>query len=183
VVAGGVAILEIKYFPETNRWHPHLHIVAEGHYIPHAILKTAWAKASRTSSIVDVRAIPRNDKVVQYVTKYATKPFDSSFIRLPERLDEAIIAMRGVRSVTTFGSWRGLKLSDVESTGLWLRVDDLHEVVKRHLAGETIHDGFFDRLHILHRKHLLDYVSTHAPPQSKRTTLDRIQSFVQCLLF
>lgn len=69
----GWAVVELTYNEESHLWHPHLHVVTKGRWIPQASLSLAWAKASNGSSIVDIRGIKRNSDAIGYITKYVGK--------------------------------------------------------------------------------------------------------------
>jgi hypothetical protein len=59
----------------------------------------------------------------RYVTKYASKPLNTSFANSPALLDEALRALKGRRLCLTFGSWYGTPLTDAEDDGLDLETD------------------------------------------------------------
>lgn len=107
---GGVAVLETKVSDRDGLWHVHLHIIAEGSFVDQKQLAAAWYAITGDSSIVDVRAVGEQDKAAEYLTKYISKPIDASLYASPKRLDEYIIAITGRKTVSTFGTWRGLKL-------------------------------------------------------------------------
>jgi len=111
-VFGGMAFLEIKWNEEKKRWHPHLHVVMEGHYIEQGFVTQFWKAITGDSQIVDIRRIFNPDTVKRYVTKYVTKPMNPTFIDRPARLDEAIAAMKGKRMVIPFGTWYAKKIEE-----------------------------------------------------------------------
>lgn len=133
---GGVAFLEVKYCARTQRWHPHLHILTEGKYIAKQALSNAWRKATGGSFIVDVRKVHSADAAVGYVVKYASKPHDASLFKDADRLDEAILALKGRRLCLTFGTWRGMKLTDVPDSGAWTPVAPLVRLILQARSGE-----------------------------------------------
>jgi hypothetical protein len=102
-VKGGIAIIEIKWSDKAMRWHPHLHIMAEGKYIDQGELSDAWRSITGDSYIVDIQRVTNLGEVVRYVTKYASKPMNTSFCGTPTLLDEAIVALRGKRLIVPFG--------------------------------------------------------------------------------
>lgn len=134
---GGVAFLEVRWSPGQRRWHPHLHILTEGKYIAQPALSAAWRQATGGSYIVDVRAIRSTERAVSYVVKYASKPHDMSIIRDPDRLDEAIIALKGRKLCLTYGTWRGVSLTAVPDRGTWTPVASLSDLLQRADAGDT----------------------------------------------
>lgn len=115
-VKGGAAFLEIKYSEKAARWHPHLHIIADAGYIEKDVLSNAWRSISRDSYIVDISRIREKSKQVSYVTKYASKPLNTSFCLNDELLCEAVVAIKGRRLCLCFGSWYGTPLNALEES-------------------------------------------------------------------
>lgn len=159
---GGVAFLEVKWYPDTHRWHPHLHVLTEGGYIAQQALSAAWRKATGGSFIVDVRKIKNADTVVAYVVKYASKPHDPSIFRDPDRLDEAVIAMKGRRLCLTFGTWRGVSLTKVPDRGTWIPVARLADLIHQAASGDR------------DARHILNQVPTTGLPSSCHDPPDEI---------
>lgn len=110
-VKGGAAFLEVKVSEKSGRWHPHLHLLVEGTWMDQRTLSTEWLAVTGDSSIVDIRACDSYGDRVRYVTKYVTKPACPEIYNEPAKFDEMIIALRGRRLCTTFGTWRGVKLN------------------------------------------------------------------------
>lgn len=137
-VSGGAAFLEIKYSDKAKRWHPHLHIIAEARFIDQGELSTVWRTISRDSFIVDIRRVRDRGTVTSYVTKYASKPLNSSFSADQSLLAEAILALRGRRLCLCFGSWYGTALTDIEDADTlpeedagWHMFCDLESILDR----------------------------------------------------
>lgn len=116
-VRGGAAFLEIKWSDKANRWHPHLHVMADANYIDQGELSTVWRTITKDSYIVDIRRVQDDKQAAAYVTKYASKPLNTSFSNSPVLLDEAVIALKGRRLALAFGDWYGTPL-DLESDSL-----------------------------------------------------------------
>ena len=128
-VDGGAAFLEVKWNEGSRRWHPHLHLIVEGRYLPQALLKDAWRKVTGNSTIVDIRPIPNGRSAARYVTKYASKPLSNTFLNRPDKLQEAIAALRGTRLALTFGTWRGFRLFQQPPREEWVAVAPLDELL------------------------------------------------------
>ncbi len=109
-VRGGAAFLEIKYSDKAKRWHPHLHLICDADFIDQGVLSDVWRGITKDSFIVDVRRVKQLEEAARYVTKYASKPLNSSFANVPALLDEAVIALRGRRLCFAFGDWYGTPL-------------------------------------------------------------------------
>lgn len=136
-VTGGVAFLEIKWQPDTARWHPHLHCLIEGTYFPHATLKALWTRVTGGSSIVWITRVSGGPHVARYVTKYAAKPLNSSYLRDPARLDEAITALEGRRLSITFGRWRGVALTPKPPEKGWTNIGTVDSWLHRATDGDV----------------------------------------------
>ena len=128
-VAGGAALLEVKYNQSSDRWHPHLHILVEGRYVPCGKLADEWRHVTGDSFIVDVRAVKDNDRVTRYICKYATDPIDRSIGKDVDLLAQAIEAFKGRKSCLTFGSWRGVLLLDKDDDRGWRHITALNDLL------------------------------------------------------
>jgi len=146
-INGGAAFLEIKVSERTGLWHPHLHIIATGKYFPAHELSREWLAVTMDSSVVDIRAVTDAGHVAAYVTKYVTKPMSITLLQHPDKLDEALVAMRGRRLAMTFGTWRGIKLEDVEpgSEG-WEKVGNIWHVQWGVMAGDPLYVAIYNSL-------------------------------------
>lgn len=138
-VKGAAAFLEIKVSKDGRLWHPHIHILAEGRYIPKEILSSEWLAVTGDSYIIDVRYVNDPKKTAAYIAKYASKPLDPTLFRDPEKLDEAVVCLKGRRLCTTLGSWRGIELEKhpPREAG-WLRMGLLDRVKDLADSGDPI---------------------------------------------
>lgn len=146
-IEGGAAFLEVKWNDQANRWHPHLHIIAHGKYISQGHLSQAWQSITNDAYICDVRRPENVDITLRYVTKYASKPFDTSIIYDQEKLMHMVLAIRSRRLCLTFGTWYGTPLTSVEDQEVldedWMRDPNrcrrfcgLHEIWHANEAGD-----------------------------------------------
>jgi hypothetical protein len=147
-IKGGAAFLEIKWSDKAQRWHPHLHIVAQGGFVAQYDLSDAWRSITKDSYIVDIRRIRDKEHAARYVTKYASKPLNSSFGNTPKLLDEAVIALKGRRLCLCFGTWYGTALDladdetladDVVDAGGWTFVGSLEDFLIHAASGDEWH--------------------------------------------
>lgn len=145
-VYGGAAFLEVKWNTKSGRWHPHLHLICRARYIDKGLLSAAWMSITGDSFIVDISQARTQNGVAAYVTDYASKTIDMSFIRSPERLDEAVVAMKGRRLCTCFGDWYGTPLSNIEDTELandeidaagWHSMIHLDDAIRQAMNGDA----------------------------------------------
>jgi hypothetical protein len=107
---GGVYSLEVTRGRGGDRWHPHLHILVDGSFIPQRELSDAWLKATGDSCIVDIRAVRSRRQIARYVSKYVAKGDEFAAWTL-EQIAEYAQAMCGQRVIQTFGSLHG-KVAD-----------------------------------------------------------------------
>ncbi len=136
-VAGGVAFLELKWNAHNDHWHPHFHMLIQGNFLPYQQLRAAWLEITGDSYIVDIRIVKDEKQATCYVTKYASKPFNSSYVNRPGRLDEAITGLKARRLVITFGTWRGVILTRHVSDTAWEHVAPLETIITRAANGDN----------------------------------------------
>jgi len=129
-VTGGVAFLEVKIGRGSGKWHPHLHVLVQGRYLPQPDLAREWLAVTGDSHVVDVRLVRSKRQVLAYVTDYCTKVADLKCTHAaggqpPADLDdidelvEAMRALKGRRRIITFGEWRTWRLLRHEPLGEW----------------------------------------------------------------
>ena len=119
-VRGSIAVLEVTYNKKRRTWHPHLNVLIEGDYFPFAELNFAWKKATEgkgQTSHIQAANEGTVRELLKYTLKVAERGEDGE-LRLildePVALDEFLAAVYGVRLVRSYGSFRGLKVSDEE---------------------------------------------------------------------
>lgn len=128
-VTAGIACLEVKRYKNAEGWHVHYHVLFQGRYIVRSELSRVWKTITGDSDIVDVRLARSRRNVAKYVVKYVTKPLDMTATHDDEYLDEAVLALKGVRLVDTFGAWRGKPITKVDDTGTWHDLGTLDHVI------------------------------------------------------
>lgn len=127
VTIGGLVVVEVK-IGDDKKWHPHLHAVVTGGWIAQNELSREWQKATGTAKIVDVRLVRREQAVIGYISKYVSKPIDSTVLHDDACLVEYIIAMKGVRTYAVFGNWKPLEdRPDADDPGDWSPVCSVKE--------------------------------------------------------
>jgi hypothetical protein len=136
-VKGGVAFLEVKWNPGTSRWHPHLHCLVDGKYLPQKALSALWLQITGDSYIVDVRSVVDRQAAAKYVMKYATKAVHASYVHEVSLLAHAITVLEGKRSIITFGTWRGRRRSVERPRTDWEIIGTFDHVVGRARFGEA----------------------------------------------
>lgn len=109
-VSAGAAFLEVTFNPESRFWHPHLHVIIAGKYLPKDRLVNTWKRITGGSFQVHIRFIKDRDDTIRYVAKYATKPLHPSILADPDALRQAITALTGRKTLYCFGKWAKWKL-------------------------------------------------------------------------
>lgn len=145
-VAGGCAVCEVLPRAGGTEWHPHLHVITEGKYLPVQPLRKLWMQITGDSFIIDIGMGQDANAAAAYVSKYITKPFDDGTTRNPARLKEAIEALHGRRLVATFGSWRGQKLTQFHPSGIWVKVIPLFQLRYAAEHGDVDAQALYDVL-------------------------------------
>lgn len=110
-VTGGVWTLEVTRNPTTAQWHPHLHIIIDGEFFPHALLKKLWLAVTGDSFVVDIRAIHDRREAAKYVAGYIAKPADVAAWPA-SAIAEYALALHGRRLMQPFGTARKVDLDD-----------------------------------------------------------------------
>lgn len=68
---GGFYVIEIK--EGVSGWHPHLHIVSYGYFLPWQKLVGAWSNITKDSSHAVIVSIRDGSDIGYYISKYITK--------------------------------------------------------------------------------------------------------------
>lgn len=135
-ISGGLYVMEVKT-GEDGLWHPHLHVLVEGKYISQDTVARAWHEITGDSWMVFVTAVRDREGVESYLTKYLTKPMSHDIYLDPERLDEALVSLKSVHQVATFGSWRKLKLlSPPDDAHDWRPIGSVLSLYQKAAEGE-----------------------------------------------
>lgn len=128
-VTGGVAFIEITRGRKGDHWHVHLHAITFARNIPTGMLRDSWHAITGDSFVVDVQAVGADQasqsRVVQYVTKYASKGLNVCKLKDNGHLDEAMLALKGRRLMVPFGDLNQARLSERKGDILWVPVMSL----------------------------------------------------------
>jgi hypothetical protein len=134
---GGMYFIEVTLNGTTRRWHPHLHVLIEGKYLPHEQIKQSWLAITGDSYVVDIRQCHNSKIAASYVAKYASKAVSSNVWHDRERFCEAIVAIAGQRTFQPFGTWTHLRLSRPPADDHeWEQVCELWRVIELSRSGD-----------------------------------------------
>lgn len=120
-VRGGIWFFQVKWSPQNQEWHPHLHCLIDSKYIPQSALSALWLKITHHSKVVDIRQVKDKRSAAAYVARYSARP--ALLASLPyERRVEIVTDLHGRRLVGTFGTARLVRLrpNTASNTGPWL---------------------------------------------------------------
>lgn len=136
-VLGGASFIEIKLASTDGCWHVHLHCLVVGSFWDQKEISREWHAVTGDSSIIDVRAVGDSQHAINYVTKYVTKPADSTVYASPTHLQELVITLAGRRLCATFGTWRGHKLEqDPPDDVKWISVGSIDNLRSKANQGD-----------------------------------------------
>jgi hypothetical protein len=134
---GCIVALEVTYNAEEETWHPHLHILFLGKFIPFVEVNTAWVEATeaqgQTSHISAIKSakyerLGSPERTVQEIIKYVTKTAD--FVDIPKAVGAFLDATHKRRFLRTYGCYYRLKIEDAEVSALHCPDCDSKQVVK-----------------------------------------------------
>jgi len=109
-VKGGVWFFQVKLSKRADQWHPHLHCLIVGKYMPHEWISRKWKNVTKTSNIVDIRAVKNKSEVAKYVARYCARPAKLS--QYPIELRQEIFeALHSRRLCGKWGSAKEISLS------------------------------------------------------------------------
>jgi Replication protein len=100
-VNGAIVSLEITYNPRSLSFHPHLHILLDGDYIPWNSLHAAWKEVSKScgNAVYIQKCRPGwQRELIKYVTKVGDLMKDKAALR------EFLGATKGKRFIRTYGT-------------------------------------------------------------------------------
>lgn len=134
-VESGRAIVEVTWNAKTSCWHPHLHVVATGTYLPQDELANQWAGSSGGSYVVDVRPVKAGHRASKYLAKYLGKPpkisepKQASFV-----LSQYYNAVDGLKMHWGFGTDSALPddpndIEDAQTAAGWVLVGSLNDIL------------------------------------------------------
>lgn len=126
-ISGGVWFFQLKWNLRTEQWHPHIHCLVAGKFIPHNQLKKLWHEITGDSYIVDVSPVHDIENASSEVARYATSPADIT--KVP--LDQAIDIYYATKNRRICGSWGSAKKCTLKPTPQddqddWFKVADFY---------------------------------------------------------
>lgn len=129
-IKGGIWFFQLTVSKVDGRFHPHLHCVCDGLYIDKFKLSAEWLHCSKSSKIVDIKAVKDVGKVADYVARYATAPCRLVDFSKEKQL-EIFDALHGTRICGTWGTGKDIKLTPEKPTdsGDWINLGSFWDVI------------------------------------------------------
>lgn len=177
----GFYSLEATHNSETDQWHPHIHIIVDGHYLKHERLKKLWLEITGDSTIIWMKRCETQSQAVYYVNKYVTKTQDPSIVP-DHRIAEWALALKGMRFVNLFG---GLRHENVNEEDERTKMD-IHIYTPMNELSKAISDGDKEAQHlwdqiIYHDQRgspNLGDPSDEAKKQDRRELIERLEAWL-----
>jgi len=122
-VTEGVYTIEATINKRTGLWHPHLHIIFDGEYLPVKRIQYLWHEITGGSEIVWIEEAYSVPGLCQELCKYIGKP-QKSDDWTDNQLREYAKAIRGTRMVQTFGKRKPKPINDENPADVVKQDDD-----------------------------------------------------------
>jgi len=114
LVTGGIWFFQVTYDKNTGYWHPHIHALITGFYIPKSWLIKAWTKVTKGSFICDIKLVRNPEQVANYVARYCSRPVELKNFPMEQRV-QIFESFHGRRLAGTWGKAKDLSLSPPRS--------------------------------------------------------------------
>jgi hypothetical protein len=148
-VSGGIWFFQIKLSANRKSWHPHLHCIITGKYLPKMELSRLWLNITGDSKIVDVKMIRNARETATYVARYSARPAQLRNYDIELRI-EIFTAMHNRRLCGSWGVAKGVSLSPPKSvtSDKYVRLGSWSSVLSlRHsdIDAKTIYDCWYEK--------------------------------------
>jgi len=130
-VFGGIWFLQVHRSSHDGLWHPHLHILLDGHYMEKHDLSALWDLVTFGSPVIDIRRVDNPEKAAEYVARYSARPAQLEKMSLGDRV-EMILALQGKRLSGAFGTAKCVTLTPPKTDDgcEWQRIGFYDQVIK-----------------------------------------------------
>lgn len=98
----GIYVTEITRNQAAGTWHPHIHLVYDGSFLPHAQLSRTWCTITGGAKIVWVAAVTNTTAIANELAKYIAKAPNQHLLS-PSEIREYATATAAARLLQTFG--------------------------------------------------------------------------------
>lgn len=137
-IRGAIWFTQVKLAKSDGLWHPHVHMIIDSEFIPQNKLVAIWSRITRTSKIIDIRAVLRPRFAVHYVGRYAARPAILADLPRSRRVELAI-ALHGIRLAGTWGTAHEIKLTapPVKDKDNWEPLGSWHAITSQILTSDV----------------------------------------------
>jgi hypothetical protein len=112
-VVSGVYTIEVTINERTGLWHPHIHCVFDGLYLPWKLLQRTWHDITDGSDIIWIEPVHNAPGMAAELCKYIGKPQDAAnWTDLQIRT--YALSTHGSRMVQSFGRTRPAPIVDTD---------------------------------------------------------------------
>jgi hypothetical protein len=101
-VKNGVYTIETTINEKTGLWHPHIHCVFDGDYIPYKMLQREWHAITGGSEIIWIEKVDNAQGIARELCKYIGKP-QKAESWTDEQIRTYAAAIKGARMMQSFG--------------------------------------------------------------------------------
>lgn len=143
-IHGGMWFLHLKLDADSDFWHPHLHVICDGSYLPIDEIADAWHFITDDSYICHIEAMHTDDRVARYVARYVASPGPVATYPLP-KAHQALDALAHGKTFAPFGSWRSALSLKTEPPPLigWQPIASMDRICRLAASGDP------EALHLL----------------------------------
>lgn len=153
---GGIWFFQICWNPDRNEWHPHIHAIVTGSYMPYRKLRSLWYFVTGDSEVLDIRVVRDAKKVGDYVARYAARPCQLANIPFEQGV-EVMMSLASRRLAGSWGTAKGIsfrpkKIPDPDNweyLGGWSIINELSRydenakaILKAYYCNLALGDGF-----------------------------------------
>lgn len=107
----GVYTIECTINERTGLWHPHIHCVFDGYYLPYKVVQHHWHEITGGSEIIWLEAVDNIQGMARELCKYIGKPQDAAHWT-DMQLRAYAEAIHGQRLMQTFGKSQPKSIED-----------------------------------------------------------------------
>jgi len=129
-VTGGIWFFHIKKSKDDGLWHPHLHCLVTGFYLPKSRLRRMWIEVTYGSEVVGIRSVYDHEKASYEAARYAACPGNLAGLSLVDSI-ELVESMHGRRICGSWGTGRAVSLrpKPIEDKHRWSGIGSWQAVI------------------------------------------------------
>ena len=125
-IRGGFYVVQATNYGDGSGWHPHIHVMYDGEFIPKEIIKAIWREVTKGSYIIKINRVKTPYRAIAYLLADFTNEFriDMKYATIYDAV------FKGARLVQPFGNLARAKLRVPFKCPIcgctdWITVEDL----------------------------------------------------------